>query len=72
MEEAMHGALSPQLRVRLYELFHQLRDLLPDEREDRIVDACAGEPALEAELRALLAVDETLPPNFLELALREV
>lgn len=61
--------LSPDLRGRLYELFHLLRDMHPDERETRIRAECQGLPDFEEELRGMLTIDETLPPGFLESAL---
>ncbi|MEQ8275046.1 MAG: hypothetical protein RKU31_15355 [Deltaproteobacteria bacterium] len=57
-----------QLWPRLYELFHVVRELPPEARDKRITAECEGAPALERELRALLAIDETLPPSFLERA----
>lgn len=49
---------SERFRV-LTDLFDEIVALDPGAREQRIRDACADAPRLEAELRALLAADET-------------
>ncbi|MCB9883218.1 MAG: protein kinase [Planctomycetes bacterium] len=57
--------MTDSLWQRARELFSELLDLAPEEREARLDAACANDPALRAEVSELLALHEDAPRDFL-------
>lgn len=53
-------------RQRAETLFHELLELPAAERAARLTAACGGDAELAAEVRALLAAAERVPPEFMQ------
>lgn len=54
----------PQRQERIEDLFHELLEIPVDERESRLRDRCAGDAAMEQELRELLGCLRDAPEHL--------
>ena len=58
------GAVSPEQFARVRAVFEAALERVPSDRSTFVGGACAGDPALEAEVQAMLAAEAATDPRF--------